>query len=225
MTEKNRPFAIIVQKGVFDEIKSEQKKDKQWEMGREEALKTIMDILDGNEIIVSTTGKISRELFEYRIQNNLGCDYDFYNVGAMGCAQSIALSISLQKKNKKIFVFDGDGAVLMQMGALATIGHYAPKNFYHIIFDNQAHDSTGGQPTCADTVNFVEIARACNYRSGNIVQTKEELREAMKDLKKKTGPVMIVIKVKKGSRDDLRRPNKKPVEYKVDFMKTLMESK
>ena len=157
------------------------------------------------------------------MENKQGHENDFYNIGAMGCAQSIAFGISLQEKEKKVFVFDGDGAVLMQMGAFATIGHYAPEGFHHIIFDNQAHDSTGGQPTCSDTVKFNEIAVASGYKAGRIVETKEELEKVFPLFKKEKGPSLLVVKVKKGARGNLGRPVNLPVEYKKDFMKSVLD--
>jgi len=223
MKKNSRPFAIIIRKDIFEKSRSEKYNDLN-KMGREDALKIIMKYLD-DEIIVSTTGKLSRELFEYRAKKNEGFGHDFYNIGAMGCAQSIALGIALERKAKKVFVFDGDGSILMQMGGIATIGHYMPKNFYHIVFDNGAHDSTGGQPTCSDTVDLTKVAIACNYRFGKIVEKKEELEEILHNLKNTKGPAMLVVKVKKGARDDLKRPDKKPIEYKMDFMKTLVDSK
>lgn len=220
MEQNSSPFALIVRKNVFETI-VEQNSYNDRRMNREEALKTILQCLDGDEIIVSTTGKISRELFENRIDKN-ECSHDFYNIGAMGCAQSIACSIALQKKKRKVFVFDGDGAVLMQMGALATIGHYAPSNFHHIIFDNEAHDSTGGQPTCSDTVRFDHIAKACNYRYAEIVEDKDALQKAVKNLKESKGPSMLVIKVAKGARSDMGRPTLPPKQHKEKFMNYVM---
>lgn len=220
MEKNSRPYAIIIKKGIFEDIKTKEKKKNNL-MTREEAIQIIMKHLNNDEIIVSTTGKTSRELFEYRKMNNKNYNHDFYNIGAMGCAQSIALGIALQKPNKKIFVFDGDGAVLMQMGALATIGHYAPMNFFHIIFDNQAHDSTGGQPTISNTVDFVKIALSCNYKSAIRIDTKDKLIKNIKSLK--NGPILIVIKIKKGARENLRRPKMKPIEHKKHFMRYLMD--
>ena len=221
MKKNNKPYAIVIRKNIFEKLVD--KKEENNKPSREEALKTILKNLDGDEIIVSTTGKTSRELFENRI-NKDECSHDFYNIGAMGCAQSIALGIALNKKNKKIFVFDGDGSILMQMGALATTGHYCPENFYHIIFDNQSHDSTGGQPTCSDTVNFDKIAQGCNYKFFQIVKDLDSLTKAIKSLKVKKGPSMLIIKVKKGARKDLGRPSIPPKEHKERFMKYLKEN-
>ncbi|MFP4051680.1 MAG: phosphonopyruvate decarboxylase [Thermoplasmata archaeon] len=220
MQNNNKPYAIIIRKGIFEKSSSEINSDSK-KMGREEALREIMEHLDGDEIIVSTTGKLSRELYEYRVEENDGFERDFYNIGAMGCAQSIALGIALQKKEKEVFVFDGDGSVLMQMGGLATIGQSSPKNFNHIIFDNRAYDSTGGQPTSSNTVDFKKVALACNYNYGKIAKNEEELEKNLQDSKNIDGPGLLVVEVKKGARDDLGRPEKDPVEYKIDFMNSL----
>ena len=218
---ENKPYALLIRKNIFEKLVEKKVKDNK--PSREEAIKCILKSLDGDEIIISTTGKTSRELYENRI-NKKECSHDFYTIGGMGCAQSIALGIAINKKDKKVFVFDGDGSVLMQMGALVTIGHYCPKNFYHIIFDNQSHDSTGGQPTCSDTVNFLKVAKACNYKSVQFVNDLDSLLKAIKNFKVKDGPIMLVIKVKKGSRKNLGRPLISPKEHKIKFMKYLREN-
>jgi len=223
MQKQSKSFAIIVRKGIFEDILEEDAIDVGL-MSREEALSIAINHLDNDAIIVSTTGKLSRELFEYRCEKNVRFDHDFYNIGAMGCAQSIALEIALEKRNKQVFIFDGDGAVLMQMGALATIGHYAPENLHHIVFDNRAHDSTGGQSTCSDTVDFVKVAQACGYRYGKVVDDKYALKETFHAFTTKQCPSMLVIRVKKGARKDLGRPDKPLVVYKKDFMKSLVDS-
>ena len=189
-------------------------------MKREDAIKVIVDNLAGSEAIVSTTGKTSRELFEHRVaREETPCD--FYTVGSMGCSASIANGIALQKPNKQIFVFDGDGAVIMQMGALATIGYYKAKNLYHVVFDNASYDSTGGQPTVSPTVEFEKIALACGYKSAKTVETKVDLVEAVKEMKSSEGPQMLIIKVNKGARKDLGRPTTTPIENKGAFMEVL----
>ena len=218
--EKNIPVAIIIKEGIIEDCPSKKEKKNNFEMSREDAIKTIADNLDYSDAIVSTTGKTSRELFEYRVAKN-HVPNDFYTVGSMGCASSIANAIALQKSNKKIFVFDGDGAALMQLGAMATIGHYKPKNLYHIIFDNNSHDSTGGQPTISDTVDFEKIALAVGYSFARSIKTKKELVAFMKNIKQKTGPALLVIKVNPGARKDLGRPTKTPIENKNSFMEKL----
>ena len=216
---KNSPVAIIIKKGTFEKYEKNKKTKKHYEMQREDAIKVIVDNLDGSEAVVSTTGKTSRELFEYR--EELGQDHsrDFLTVGGMGCCSSIANSIALQKPDKHIFVFDGDGAILMQMGALGTIGHYKAKNLYHIVFDNECHDTTGGQPTVSSTVEFENVALACGYKSAKTVKTKVDLEAEIKKMKSSEGPQMLIIKVSKGARNDLGRPTTTPIENKEGFMK------
>jgi len=215
--EKNIPVAIIIKKNLIEEYEAKNKVKTNYEMKREDAIKAIVDNLDGSEAIISTTGKTSRELFEYRVARKEK-PRDFYTVGSMGCSASIANAIALQKPDKKVFVFDGDGAVIMQMGALATIGHYNAKNLYHIIFDNNAHDSTGGQPTVSDTLDFKKIALACSYKVAKTVETKADLIKTIKKMKSLEGPQMLIVKVNKGARKDLGRPTTTPIENKEGFM-------
>jgi len=219
---ENTPVALIIRKGVIAPYDSEKTevRESHLEMDRENAIKTIVDNLDGSEAIVSTTGKTSRELFEYRIERNEK-PMDFYTVGGMGCAASIALGIALQKPEKEIFVFDGDGAVIMQMGSLATIGHYKPSNFNHILFDNRAHDSTGGQMTVSDTVDFEKVALSCGYRNVIAVSTRDTLKQAITKMKSLKGPKMLIVKIKKGARENLGRPTTTPIENKKNFMELL----
>lgn len=220
MKDKKSPYALIIKNDLFEKYDSIKEVKAEFEMTREDAIKIIVDSLDCSEVVVSTTGKTSRELFENRVAKGQK-PIDFYTVGSMGCSASIAHGIALKKPTKKVFVFDGDGAAIMQMGALATIGHYKPKNLYHVIFDNESHDSTGGQPTVSKTVDFEHVALACGYESAKTLRTKKELNKALKEIKLLKGPVMLVIKVKKGARKDLGRPTTTPIENKQCFMEFL----
>lgn len=222
MVKKMAPYAIIIKKGLLKEYQQQKKAVQDYEMKREQAISTIVDVLNGDEVIVATTGKTSRELFEYRETTGKEHKNDFYTVGSMGCASGIALAIALEKKDKSIFIFDGDGAVLMQMGSLATIGHYQPENLIHILFDNEAHESTGGQPTVSQSVDFEKAARACGYREIWSVSRKKELEEIISTVKDKKGPVFICIKVRKGSRPDLGRPTLTPIQNKQALMDFLL---
>ena len=217
------PVAIIMKKGLLEKYEAKTQIKTDHEMKREDAVKVIVDNLEGSEVVVSTTGKTSRELFEYR--EELGQDHskDFLTVGSMGCCGSIGNSIALQKPYKKVFVFDGDGAVLMQMGALSTIGYYRAKNLYHIVFDNEAHDSTGGQPTVSSSVEFDKVALACGYKAAKTIETKADLEEEIKKMKSSEGPRMLVVKVNKGSRKDLGRPTTTPIQNKEAFMRFLQK--
>ena len=221
--EKKCPAAIIIKKKTLEEYEAKKKIKTDYEMAREDAIKIIVDNLDGSEAIVSTTGKPSRELFEYREELKQDHSKDFLTVGSMGCSASIANGIALQKPNKQVFVFDGDGAVIMQMGVLATIGHYKAKNLYHIIFDNASYDSTGGQPTTSTTVEFEKIALACGYKTARTIETKVDLEMSVKEMRFSEGPQMLIIKVNKGARKDLGRPTTTPIENKESFMKFIQE--
>ena len=212
------PSAIIVKKGTLEEYVAKNKIETNFEMSREDAIKTIVDTFQGNEAVVSTTGKTSRELYECRIARGEE-PKDFLTVGSMGCSASIGFGYAKEKPDKKVFVFDGDGAVLMQMGALATIGHYQPENFYHVVFDNKSYDSTGGQPTVSDTVNFEQVALACGYKGAKTVETSDSLKNTIKEMTSSKGPQMLIVNVNKGARKDLGRPKSTPVENKESFMK------
>lgn len=221
MEAEEMPYAIVIKKGLFEKIKSEKNENSKKEITREEAIKIIVDALSHNAVIVSTTGKTSRELFEYREASGSGHVKDFLTVGSMGFASSIAFGIAQAKKNKKIVVFDGDGAVLMHLGNMATIGNYAPSNFLHIVFDNGSYESTGGQITVSKSVDFCGIAESCGYK--NILQalSAEEIINFLKEIQQKDGPNFLVIKIKSWSRPDLGRPTRTPAENKKDFMENL----
>jgi len=211
--ENKKPYA--------EPFSSSKKKESTYEMTREEALKIIIESFKGDEIIVSTTGKTSRELFELRVARGEKTR-DFYTVGSMGCTSSIALGIALNSK-KKTIVIDGDGALIMQLGALTTIGHYNPENFYHILIDNNAHESTGGQPTVSDTVNFKKICLGSGYKSVYRADNRDNLKNELEKLFQEKGPSMLIIEVKKGSREDLGRPTTTAIQNKEYFMKFLQK--
>jgi phosphonopyruvate decarboxylase len=218
--EKQAPVALIVPRGVIEDPAYKQSFDTQYTLTREEALKILIQESVGSEIIISTTGKTSRELFECRINRN-EVPRDFYTVGGMGCASAIALGAALHQQEKRFVVLDGDGSLLMQMGSLATIGHYKPKNFIHILFDNESHESTGGQPTVSSSISFPKIAQACGYASVNEVLTEVEIQKVLRNSLHREGPHFLIIKVNQGSRKDLGRPTTSPIQNKTEFMNYL----
>ncbi len=224
-----KSFAIIVKKGIFEDLPPPQQaitdtssRSETTTLTREDAIKTIVEATADEYIIVSTTGKTSRELYETREALHQSHKNDFYNIGAMGCAKSIACAIALQKPNKRVIILDGDAAVLMQMGALATIGYYSPKNLYHIILDNSAHDSTGGQMTVSNKIEFNKISDGCGYNGYFEALDKNDLTSKLKPFLELTGPVLFRVRVHKGSREDLGRPSEKPEYYKSLFMKNII---
>ena len=221
--ETNGIYALIVRKGTFEDYKLQNQINQDWSLAREEAIKIVVDKLREDDIIVSSTGMISRELFEYREANGQGHAHDFLTVGSMGHASQIALGIALQKPNKRVIVFDGDGALLMHMGGLAIIGDYNPKNVVHIVFNNGAHDSVGGQPTVGQKINIETIAKAVGYQGVVSVDSQEALLFAMNHVNNDIidGVSLININVRKGNRKDLGRPTTTPLQNKEAFMQNL----
>jgi phosphonopyruvate decarboxylase len=194
------------------------------ERAREDAIKAIIKNLDDNDITISTTGFASRELFEYRVEKNKGHNKDFLTVGGMGHANQIAMGIALQKPNIRVFCLDGDGAALMHMGSIAINGNLQCNNFRHIVLNNGAHDSVGGQSTVGFNIDFQNIAKASGYDLVLHAKTNKEIIQSMKILKKFDGKVFFEIKVKKGSRKDLGRPTNTPKKNKEDLMKFIREN-
>ena len=172
-------------------------------------------------MIISTTGKTSRELFEYREEKNHGHGNDFLTVGSMGHSSILALGVAINNPNKKVFCFDGDGAVLMHMGALATIGSKKQHNLYHILFNNSAHESVGGLPTIMDDINIIDVANDCGYNKSFNASNLKELKEILPKFINEEGPVLLNIKTNIKSRKDLGRPTTTPIENKNDFMEKL----
>jgi len=221
MKNNNEPYALIVKKGTFESYELQNKKTNHFLLKREEAIKLIVPLLNEKDVIVSTTGKTSRELFEFRSKTINGNYKDFLTVGSMGHSSSIALGIALHKPNRQIFCFDGDGALIMHMGALSSISQLKPDNFKHIVFNNFAHDSVGGQPTAADIINISGIARENGYKLILKAETSEDIILAVNKLKKSIGPALLEINLNRGAREDLGRPTRTPLENKLDFMKFL----
>lgn len=223
--ETNGVYALIVRKGTFEEYVLQNQAVSSLPMSREEAIKTIVDKLWDDDIIVSTTGMISRELFEYRESLGQGHAHDFLTVGSMGHASQIALGIALQKPERRVFVFDGDGALLMHMGGMAIIGDYNPTNLVHIVLNNGAHDSVGGQSTVGQKIDIEAIAKAVGYTDVVSVDSPESLMFAMNHVNNAVidGVSFINVNVHKGNRKDLGRPTTTPQQNKESLMKELQK--
>jgi len=215
------PAALVVKKGTFERYQMHKYDDSRFQLTREEAIKKVVNNLDESDIVISTTGKTSRELYEYRDHADGNHNRDFLTVGSMGHCSQIALGIALAKPDRQVYCLDGDGSVIMHMGAMAIIGSSKPKNFKHIVFNNGCHDSVGGQPTCGFAVSFTDIAKACGYALALQAQTVEEIDKKMQLIKSTNGPVMLEIIVDKGARADLGRPKSSPKKNKEIFMKFL----
>lgn len=213
--------AVVVSKGAFEEYKIPKSNGNT--LSREKAIQIVASFLSDEDMIVSTTGKSSRELFEFREANGHDHGNDFLTVGSMGHSSSIALGIALNNENKKIFCFDGDGALLMHMGSLALIGSKKPKNFYHVMFNNSAHESVGGLPTIMEDIDIENIVSACGYEDVFNASNIDELNDILPKFTKANGPVFLNIDVDISSRSDLGRPTKTPIENKDAFMEKLKE--
>lgn len=221
MKSESKPVAIVIRKDTFAKYKLQNVSKNDYQMSREEAMKCVVDSLEDKDVIVSTTGKLSRELFEYREEKMQSHGKDFLTVGSMGHSSSIALGIALEKQDRNVYCFDGDGAFIMHTGAITNIGKLTPKNYRHIIFNNGAHESVGGQPTLAFSIDIPAIAKAVGYKYAFSVENQRQLQDTLTKLKNIEGPVLLEIKVKVSSRDDLGRPTTTPIENKNAFMNFL----
>lgn len=230
MNETGLPRAFIVPKGGVENIETEmpnrlvvpqaagivtRSKAGGVYLSRTGALDWIRRLMP-DSLLIATTGKTGRELYELEDREN-----QFYMVGSMGCAPSIALGAALARPNRLFTVIDGDGALLMRMEALATIGQYHPANLVHITLDNEMHDSTGGQPTISHGVDFSQIAAAAGYVSATDCTTQDEFVAAIEHGKSFPGPHFIRLKILAGSKEGLGRPGIKPYEVARRFRAAL----
>ncbi|KAF5220735.1 hypothetical protein ECC02_006307 [Trypanosoma cruzi] len=241
MQSAGTPYTLLVRPGLF----SKHKILKSWNdlkgipMSREEAIEQVLRQLDTKDVVVSTTGMPSREVFEIRERSGMGHAQDFLTVGCMGHCSSIAAGIALAKPEKQVFCLDGDGAAIMHMGSFAVHGGAAAvqpvngddasrllHNYKHVVLNNGAHDSVGGQPTAAYDVSITQVAKACGFTTVREEPVMElgDLVKAMSELKEAMGPAFLEILVKKGNRPDLGRPTTTPQENKKIFMKFLNDS-
>jgi phosphonopyruvate decarboxylase len=221
--KENRPCALLVTKGAFKEYQIQTENRFERLLYREQAIEIIVDSLQNTDIVVSTTGVASRELFEYREKLGVGHERDFLTVGGMGHASQIALGIALQKQDRQIYCLDGDGSLIMHMGSLAINASMKCKNIKHIVFNNSAHDSVGGQPTVGGQIDIKSIAINAGYKWGKMVYEIDDLRSALSEMTEIDGPVLLEIQVKKGFRKDLGRPTSTPIQNKEAFMIFVVE--
>lgn len=220
LLNEGKSVAFLIKKDAFHYNKMVTYQN-DYKLSREEILRAVTDSAK-DDIIVSTTGKTSRELFEIREASQQPHNHDFLTVGSMGNSSSIALGIALNKKDKRVWCLDGDGSLLMHMGAMAVIGDQSPANLVHVVINNEAHESVGGQPTVVGGVDLQKIAIGCRYNHAYSCADKEGLTKIITGLPQ-TGPVFIEVKAAIGSRKDLGRPTKTPIENKRDFMNFVME--
>ena len=214
-------YALVIEKDTFESYTLQLVIRNDLTMSREEAIQIVAAALGDKDVIVSTTGMISRELFEYRSAMKQGHERDFLTVGSMGHASQIALGIAMEKQDRKVWCFDGDGASIMHMGGMAIVASKFPRNYVHVVFNNGAHDSVGGQPTVGLNVDLPAVAKALRYKQSFSVNKKEDLIDILQIIKDKEGPVFLEVCVKKGNRKDLGRPTTTPIENKEALMNFL----
>jgi len=221
---RGRPAAVVVRKGAL-------KTDALPDYGngnclsRERAAEVILSLLPEESIVVSTTGKLSREIFEIRERCGEGHQRDFLTVGSMGHASMIALGIAREKPDRPVWCIDGDGAFLMHMGSLPVIANSGVRNFYHVVIDNAAHETVGGMPVCSGHLDLTAIALASGYRQAASVSTEEGLAERVAALcsEPAAGPSLLAVRCACGARLDLGRPTTTPIQNRDAFMSFLKE--
>lgn len=223
MRETSKPFALVVEESTFRKCEAKISRPECSQILRRDAIAKVAGLLSKSDVCIATTGHISRELYEFRKFNSLPHDSDFLTVGSMGHASSIALAIALAKPQRRVVCFDGDGALLMHAGALATIAACKPKNFKHVVFNNLSHDSVGGQPTCANAIDVTKLALAMGYESAFSVSDESKLDSEIKKFLEAKSPSLLEIKVKRGASEGLMRPLETPIENKKIFMDFLRD--
>ena len=225
MRERQAPVALVIRKNTFSEYNGKAQENNEFELSREEAIKLVIDTLPDDFRYVCTTGMTSREVFEYRKARGETHSKDFLTVGSMGHASSIAYGICSIAKDARITCLDGDGAMIMHMGAITAQAKQKSHGFLHVLINNGAHDSVGGQPTVGLEIDFCKIAIASGYKTAVRVASEQELvRELSVSTSLGTGPNLIEVYVRKGSRKDLGRPTLSPIENRVSFMEGLRNS-
>jgi phosphonopyruvate decarboxylase len=217
MGERNAPVALLVRKDTFAKYKPQHQWPETATLMREAALEQLLDLCAVDDLIVSTTGKTSREIFELRAKSGQA-QRDFLTVGGMGHTSSIALGVAIGQPQRRVVCLDGDGSLLMHMGAMPVIAGFKPSRFVHVLLNNGSHESVGGQATAAGHVDFQQLANACGYTSYALATTTDNLKTAWQQLTNKVGPVLLEVKIRNGSRDDLGRPTSTAEQNKLAFM-------
>ena len=223
LLKDGKDVAFLIRKGALSYDEKVEYKNS-YSMKREEIIEHITKFTKDDPII-STTGKASRELFEIRVRAKETHERDFLTVGSMGHASSIALGVALNKPDTTVWCIDGDGALLMHMGAMAVIGKTNPQNLIHIVINNEAHETVGGMPTAANTIHLTEIAKACGYGSAVSADSFATLDQALRQARENHCLSLIEVKASIGARDDLGRPTTTALENKEHFMEYLKKRK
>jgi phosphonopyruvate decarboxylase len=222
MRSENRPVALLVRKDAFEAYEGAvEKLADGGPLSREEAIEAVSEVISSDAVIVATTGFTSRELYEFRVKNEHKTPKDFLTVGGMGHTASIAMGIAIGQPDRQVICLDGDGSLLMHMGALPVIGLAAPQNLVHVVLNNGVHDSVGAQPTAGFSADFPAIAKASGYRFVSRAETKDEIQAAVREACQSQGPAFIELRIRAGARKDLGRPKSTPKENKINLMQQI----
>jgi phosphonopyruvate decarboxylase len=216
-----RPRAMLIRKGTFEPYEPATSSTETKSLTRSVAISEVLSSLHPDEILVATTGMSSREVWAYREAHGQPHDRDFLTVGSMGHTSQIALGLAQQLPGRTIYCLDGDGAILMHMGSLAIIGTQAPANLRHVVINNGAHDSVGGQPTAMRSLELTRLARACNYAHAESVASQADVPEAIARLRSSRGPALLEVRVASRATTEAGRPTTSPLENKRALMRAL----
>ena len=217
---KETSVALIVKKGAL-ERECNADYSNHYSITREQALEALISEIKPDDIVVSTTGKLSRELFEIRERRKSGHSQDFLTVGSMGHASMIALGIALEKPDKTVWCLDGDGAAVMHMGSMEVLAQTGCTNLMHVVFNNGAHETVGGMPVAYGRTDFEQVARAMGYTNCLSIDSLIGISDAIQELFSKQGTKFLEIKVANGARTNLGRPTLSPIENRNTFMQKL----
>ena len=216
--EKRQPFAIIIRRGLFNpQVVSKEAPESNLPL-RIDCIMALAANTDQTDIILGTTGYTGRELKQVIQQHNT-----FYTAGSMGCLGSIGLALAIAQPKRRVYILDGDGALLMKLGTLATIGLYKPSNLYHLVFDNGQYESTGGQATASQVVQFPALASNSGYRYTVSVSSISALEKFIEHTRAKPGPMMCHVRIQPGTVPDLKRPSQSPDQLRSEFQKFLLK--
>lgn len=217
MARRNGPVALVVRKNTFADYQAQKKSEEHSALSREAALEELLKLCDSEDLIVSTTGKTSREVYELREKAGQN-QKDFLSVGGMGHTSSLALGIAIGQPERRVVCLDGDGSLLMHMGAMPVTADFKPARFVHVLLNNRSHESVGGQATSAGMVDFELLAKSVGYVGCAAANDVSSLKNAWQKLANQNGPVLLEVKIRNGSRDDLGRPKTTVEQNKNAFM-------
>ena len=224
LNKRLSPMALLISRDALEDDTKPKLVNSKYKLSREEAIREIVDSLNSDDVIVSTTGMASRELYEYLKSSNLQIA-NFLTVGGMGHASQISAGIAIKNKKGKVICLDGDGSIIMHLGSLSTIGTTSNLNLTHFILNNGVHGSVGNQSTTGFKIDFLKIADACGYDYIYRCENLMKLKSVLKKISKQKGKIFIEIRLNTNFRSNLGRPNKKPIENKFEFIKYLKAKK